>query len=82
MSSTVIGYILAGVYTLISLVLVVIILMQQGKPQGLGAITGSAVETYWPKNKGRSREGMQKKITVVLSVLFFVLSLLIDMKLF
>ena len=82
MSSTVIGYILAGVYTLISLVLVVIILMQQGKQQGLGAITGSAVETYWTKNKGRSREGMQKKITVVLSILFFALSLLIDMKLF
>ena len=82
MSSTVIGYIFAGVYTVISLILVTIILMQQGKPQGLGAITGSAVETYWTKNKGRSREGMQRKITVVLSVLFFILSLLIDMKLF
>ena len=35
MSSTVIGYILAVVYTVISLILVTIILMQQGKPQGL-----------------------------------------------
>ena len=35
--------------------LTVIILMQEGKSQGLGTIAGMA-ETYWRKNKGRSME--------------------------
>ena len=34
----------------------VIILMQEGKSQGLGSIAGMA-DTYWGKNKGRSMEG-------------------------
>ena len=33
--------------------LTVIILMQEGKSQGLGSIAGMA-ETYWGRNKGRS----------------------------
>ena len=37
----------------VSVLLSVIILMQEGKDQGLGAISGVA-ETYWGKNKGRS----------------------------
>ena len=35
----------------------VIVLMQEGKNNGLGALTGSS-DTYWSKNKGRSMEGM------------------------
>ena len=40
----------------------VIVLMQEGKNNGLGALTGSA-DTYWSKNKGRSMEGMLVKVT-------------------
>ena len=36
--------------------LTVIVLMQEGKSAGLGAIAGAA-DTYWGKNKGRSMEG-------------------------
>lgn len=70
-----------GIYILVCIALVVIILSQQGKAQGLGALTGSTVETYWSKAKGRSKEGMIKKFTVALSVLFFIISLFIDMNL-
>ena len=41
---------------LVSIVFTVIVLMQEGKSAGLGAISGAA-ETYWGKNKGRSMEG-------------------------
>ena len=37
----------------VSIVMTVVILMQEGRSQGLGAISGAA-ETYWGKNKGRS----------------------------
>lgn len=66
---------------IISIALTVIILMQEGKSQGLGAISGAA-DTYWGKNKGRSMEGFLVKTTVVLCVLFFVLALLLNMKIF
>ena len=48
--------ILTVVFIIISVALTVIILMQESKSAGLGAIAGAA-DTYWGKNKGRSMEG-------------------------
>ena len=58
--------------------LTVIILMQEGKSQGLGTIAGMA-DTYWRKNKGRSMEGTLVKVTKVMAVLFFVLALVLNL---
>ena len=56
------------------ILLAIVILMQEGKENGLtGTLTGSA-DTYWSKNKGRSKDAMIKKFTVFLAVLFFVLA--------
>ena len=52
----------------------VIILMQEGKSQGLGSIAGMA-DTYWGKNKGRSMEGAMVKESKIMGVLFFVVGL-------
>lgn len=66
-------------FVLICLGLIVVVLMQEGKSAGLsGAINGVA-DTYWGKNKGRSMEGALSKITVVLTVLFFVLSVVLNL---
>lgn len=48
--------ILTIVFVLICIALTVIVLLQEGKSQGLGAIGGMA-DSYWGKNKGRSMEG-------------------------
>ena len=69
------------VYIIVSVALVILVLMQEGKAQGLGTISGAA-ETYWGKNKGRSMEGMLVKITRVLAIAFLVLTALLNMKLF
>ena len=58
--------------------LTVIVLMQEGKSAGLGAIAGAA-DTYWGKNKGRSMEGKLEKITKVCVVVFFVLSIILNL---
>ncbi len=71
--------ILTVVYILICVILVIVILLQEGKSAGLGAISGAA-ETYWGKNKGRSMEGGLLRGTQVLAVLFFVLSLVLNLK--
>ena len=43
---------------------------------------GGFDNSYWGKNKGSSKQEILKKITAVLTVLFFVLALLLDSKLF
>ena len=70
--------ILTVVYILICIALVIVVLMQEGKSAGLGAISGAA-ETYWGKNKGRSMEGGLVKATTVMGVLFFVLAVVLNL---
>ena len=60
-------------YIIICIALVIVVLMQEGKTSGLGALSGAA-DSYWSKNKGRSQEGMLVKIT---RVLFVVLSVVL-----
>lgn len=64
------------IYIIVCIALVIVVLMQEGKTAGLGALGGTA-DTYWSKNKGRSQEGMLVKITRVLATLFVVLSLVL-----
>lgn len=72
--------VLSVIYIIICVVITVVILLQEGKQAGLtGAISG-ARESYWGKNKGRSMEGKLEKITKVMIVLFFVLSIVLNMK--
>ncbi|WP_394522287.1 preprotein translocase subunit SecG [Lacrimispora sp. JR3] len=69
--------ILSIIFVIICIALSAIILLQEGKSQGLGAIGGMA-DTYWGKNKGRSMEGNLEKFTKYGAVLFFVLSLVLN----
>ena len=73
--------ILTVIFIIVSLILTVVILMQEGKSAGLGAIAGAA-DTYWGKNKGRSMEGLLVKITTLCVVLFIVLAAVLNMGIF
>ena len=64
-------------FILICIALTVLVLMQEGKSAGLGAISGAA-ETYWGKNKGRSMEGKLVKITKYLAIGFMLFSIIIS----
>ena len=69
--------ILTIVLVLICIALTVIILMQEGKSAGLGALAGSSA-SYWSKNKGRSMEGVLVKATRVMVILFIVISCVLN----
>ena len=73
--------ILTIVFVLLCIAMTVIVLMQEGKSAGLGAISGAA-ETYWGKNKGRSMEGKLEEFTKLAAVLIFVLALVLNLKVF
>jgi protein translocase, SecG subunit len=69
------------VFIVVCVALSALVLLQEGKTQGLGAISGAA-ETYWGKNKGRSMEGMLVLLTRVLSIAFIVLAIVLNLTLF
>ena len=69
--------VLIVVFILISIALTVIVLMQEGKSAGLGAISGAA-ETYWGKNKGRSMEGRLVMATRIMVMLFLVIAAVLN----
>ena len=73
--------ILLLLFIIVCIALSAIILMQEGKSAGLGAISGAA-ETYWGKNKGRSMEGMLVKLTRILAIAFVLLALLLNLSMF
>lgn len=70
--------ILTILFIMLSIVITVVILLQEGKSAGLGAISGAA-DTYWGKNKGRSMEGMLVKLTRIAVVLFLLLAVVLNM---
>lgn len=71
--------ILTTIFMIVCFIITVVILLQEGKQAGLsGAISGAA-DSYWGKNKGRSIEGKLEKITKICVVLFFVLSIVLNM---
>lgn len=62
------------VLILISLVLIAVVLMQQGQSRGLGAISGGA-ETFFGKGKARGLDAKLQKITKIAAVAFIVLAI-------
>ena len=81
MKMEILRYILMGIFVLVCIVATVLVLLQEGRSQGLGAIAGAA-ETYWGKNKGRSMEGNLVKWTKILTVVFFLLAIVLNLDIF
>lgn len=62
---------------IVALALIVVVLLQSGKSAGLsGAISGGA-EQLFGKQKARGIDLVLHRVTIVLSVLFFILTLAI-----
>lgn len=68
-------------FIVVCIALVVLVLMQEGKSAGLGAISGTT-ETYWGKNKGRSMEGLLVRLTKILAALFMLLAIILNLNVF
>ena len=78
---TILKYVLMVLFVLVCIIATVLVLMKEGRSQGLGAIAGAA-ETYWGKNKGRSMEGNLVKWTKILTVVFFLLAIVLNLDIF
>jgi len=58
----------------IAAALVVCVLAAPTKASGIGAISGQSTDTYYYKHKGRSLEGILKRLVIILSITAFVLT--------
>ena len=65
------------IYCILGVALAVLVLMQEGKSQGLGSIGGMA-DSYWGKIKGRSMSGNLEKFTKYGSIVFLLLTLVLN----
>ena len=73
--------ILTILFVIDCIVLIGIVLLQEGKSAGLGTLTGAS-ESYWGQNKGRSKEGAKILSTRIAAILFVVLAVVLNLKVF
>lgn len=70
--------ILIVIYFLIALALIILTLIQSKEDAGLSStITGSSTNNFFEKNKSRTKEGKQKKWTVILAIVFAILTIVL-----
>lgn len=61
-----------------SIAVVVAIMLQESKSYGLSSGISGGSDTYWSRNKGRSKEGKLVRITVIAAIVFFVAAILLN----
>ena len=70
--------ILTVIYFIIALVVIILALIQTKDDSGLSqTITGSSTSNFYEKNKGRTKEGKQKRMMIISSIVFGVLTLVL-----
>ena len=72
----VVKIILVVVDLIVCLALTILAMVQSKDDAGLSStITGSSTNNFFEKNKGRTREGMLKKWTIILGVAFVIVTI-------
>lgn len=69
----VVRYIMMVVYAIVCVALTYLT-FKQTKEEGSTVITGASGNNFYEKNKGNSREGMERKATIVLLIVFAVMT--------
>ena len=70
--------ILTVIYFIIALVVIILALIQTKEDSGLSqTITGSSTNNFYEKNKGRTKEGKQKRLMIISSIVFAVLTIVL-----
>ena len=69
-------WILIVIYLVVALALIILALIQSKEDAGLSStITGSSSNNFFEKNKGRTKEGKQKKWSIILGIAFVIVTI-------
>lgn len=72
----IVKYILIAVYIIVCIALVILVTKQSKEDSGAsGTIVGASANNFYEKNKGRTAEGRMKRATIILMVVFAILTL-------
>ena len=70
--------ILIAIYLIIALAVIILTLTQTKEDGGLSStITGSSTNNFFEKNKARTKEGKLKRWTIILSIVFAILTVVL-----
>ena len=70
--------ILTVIYFIIALIVIVLATTQNKEDAGLSqTITGSSTSNFYEKNKGRTKEGKRKRIMIISSIIFGILTVVL-----
>ncbi len=67
-------------HIVVSVLLIVLVLLQEGKDPGMKGISGSAPESgesFFSKNTGRTKASLMTKVTAMLAILFLITSVVL-----
>lgn len=70
------------IVSIVSVIMIIVVCLQEGKSAGLSSAISGGSDTYWSRNKGRSKEGRLEKITIIVTIIFFVAAILLNVGLF
>ena len=71
------------IFMLICLVMIIVVMMQESKNSGFGALSGQVdSDSYVRKNSGRTKVCLLERITAILGFLFFVVAIGLCLKVF
>ncbi len=66
------------IYFIIAVALIILALIQSKEDAGLSStITGSSTNNFFEKNKARTKEGKQKRWTIILGIVFAILTIVL-----
>jgi preprotein translocase subunit SecG len=70
--------ILTVIYFIVMIAVIILATIQTKDDAGLSStITGSSTNNCYEKNKGRTKEGKQKRWTIILTIVFAILTLVL-----
>lgn len=71
----IVKYIMMAIYAVVCVALIILVLKQNKEDSGAsGTIVGASANNFYEKNKGKTTEGKMKKTTIVLMVVFAILT--------
>lgn len=72
----ILNIILTIIYIIVCLILIILTVLQAKEDAGLSStITGSSTSNFFEKNKGRTKEGKMKRWTVILAIIWAIISI-------
>jgi len=69
--------ILIIIYAIVAVILTILTLTQSKDDEGASTTITGGSGSFYEKNKGRTKEGQVKRITIILGIVFIVLAILL-----